>query len=149
MDDSDDFNPYGFVERTYDSDEESVTSIDDVDIFLDDWIQGSNRFDSFEFRYYTLDPTVPEEGYNDDSLFVETIMSGLRELRCVTAVRLLADIYDLNNEEDVKWSQNIRYEIDQFSTLEELHNLMLEHISNETAPIWHRLMVDEISSRLL
>jgi hypothetical protein len=138
---------FGFEEEEYDSDAESVMSLDEVNTSLDDWIPGSNVFDSFEFRNYSLKTTAVEERYENSSVFVNTVISELKNIRFATAVRLLADIHDLENEEDVRWSQNIRYEIDQFASSNELRDVMLEHVSSETAPVWHRLLTDETSDK--
>lgn len=140
-------DPYGFEERDYDSDEESVISNEEINTFMDDWNQGTNTFDSFEFKYYSLKNTATEERYNDDLVFVNTVVSELKNQRCVTSIRLLADIHDLDDEENIRWSQNIRYEIDQFANIDELRNIMLEHIINNTAPVWHRLLTDETSDK--
>jgi hypothetical protein len=85
--------------------------------------------------------------YEDDVLFIGTVIRACRGLRCVTAVRLLADIYDLDDGENVRWSQKMRFEIANFEDLNELKESMLEYMSQNTAPVWHRLSIDETSDK--
>lgn len=139
-------DPYGFEEECI-SDTESVASDEEIDISLDDWSQGINRLDSFEFRNYTLKNSVSEDIYNNNDKFANTVISGLSNLRCVSAVRLLADIHDLDNEENIRWAQKIRFEVNEFEDIGELKRVMLEHLNEQTAPVWHRLTIDETSDK--
>lgn len=122
---------------------------DDVSFLLDDWFTGVRHFDSFEFRYYNLRSAVPRNIYTNNIAFVDAIFTALNRNQNdnVTAVRLLADIHDLEDEENIRWNQNIRFEIDSFASYIELRQIMLEHLENDTAPVWHRLLTDETSDK--
>src|SRR4051794_33833028 len=99
---------FDFEEGEYDSDLESVASDEEEGFSLEDWQSGLTTFDSFEFRYYTLRESVGQY-QEDNELLVDTVLTAYRSHEGVTAIRLLADIYDLDNEENVRWSQNIRF----------------------------------------
>ena len=143
-----DIHEFGFDEGDYDSDLESVISDDgDESFVLEDWQTGVNTFDAFEFRYYTLKKDELTVKYEEVSVFVDTIFSGLRRFDNVTAVRLLADIHDLGNDEDIRWSQNIRFELSNFVSRFELRTALIEYLKTDTAPVWHRLLTDETSDR--
>jgi hypothetical protein len=147
MDSSDIFN-FDFEQVDDDSDLESIISEDEDDSFiLEDWQAGANSFDAFEFRYYSLRKDELLSKYEDDNVFVNTILSGLRRFNNVTSVRLLADIHDLDNEEDIRWNQNIRFELSNFVNVSELRLLLIEYLGNSTAPVWHRLLTDETSDK--
>jgi|GEM_PF-4095917 len=135
-----------FEDEDY-SDTESVFSDDDSFITFDDWKVFVNSFDKFEFRAYTLiDPELVAR-YQDNELFVNTILSGSKNMIDMTSIRLLADIYDNDEEDNIRWGQNIRFEVSNFENRSEMYNVMMEHISNNTAPVWHRLTTDETSDK--
>ena len=131
-----------------DSDVESIISDDGDDSFmLEDWRSGTNSFDAFEFKYYTLTDNLVEKYEKDNVAFVNTIFKALSRNDHVTAVRLLADIHDLDKNEDVRWSQNIRFELTNFVDRNELKVMLTEYIATNTAPVWHRLLTDEASDK--
>ncbi|PIA12566.1 hypothetical protein COEREDRAFT_90171 [Coemansia reversa NRRL 1564] len=143
-----DIHEFGFDEGDYDSDLESVISDGgDESFVLEDWQAGVNTFDAFEFRYYTLKRDELVARYEEVGVFVDTIFSGLRRFDNVTAVRLLADIHDLDNDEDIRWSQNIRFELSNFVNRTELRTALIEYLKTDTAPVWHRLLTDETSDK--
>ena len=134
-----------FEVEEYDSDLESVISNEEDNVVLDDWIASANSFSDFEIRQYTL-----RDDYRDEvspGSLVNAIYSAYRSMRCITAVRLLADIHDLDNEEDIRWSQKIRFEISNFESGSELREQILNYIVKNEAPIWHRLLTDETSDK--
>jgi hypothetical protein len=140
-------DPFDFKEREYDSDDESVYSDEDDDEIFDGWMCNVSSFDKFEFRHYTLKVGSLASRYQNNAAFASAILSGIKDNRFITAVRLLADIHDLDSEEDIRWSQNIRFELDNFADLAELREVLIEHLKNNTAPIWHRLLTDETSDK--
>ncbi|PIA12569.1 hypothetical protein COEREDRAFT_90169 [Coemansia reversa NRRL 1564] len=141
---------YNFDFRTVDndSDAESVASDDgnDDSFMLEDWRTGTNTFDTFEFRYYTLSEDLAEK-YENGAAFVNTIFKALSKYEYVTSIRLLADIQDLDNGEDTRWNQTIRFELTNFVNKLEMRRMVMEYLSTSTAPVWHRLLTDETSDR--
>lgn len=135
-----------FEDEDY-SDVESVFSDDDSFVTFDDWKTFVNSFDKFEFRVYTLNDPELVSRYQDNELFVNTILSGSRNMVDMTSIRLLADVYDNDEEDNIRWGQNIRFEISNFEDKREMYDVMMEHISNNTAPVWHRLTTDETSDK--
>lgn len=148
--DSDTDSDFDFpLEAHSESDNESVYSEEGNDgdmILLDDWHVASNQFDSFEIRSYTL-RSIASQQYENDILFVDSVMMARRLNENATAIRLLADIHDPDDEESTRWSQNIRFELMNFASINDLRSVILDHIQNQTAPIWHRLLSDEASDK--
>jgi hypothetical protein len=140
-------DPFDFKEREYDSDAESVCSDEDEEEIFNDWRCDISSFDKFEFRHYTLKDDGLASEYENNAAFASAILSGIGDNRYITAVRLLADIYDLDDEENIRWSQSIRFELENFMDLAELKEIIMEHLLNNTAPIWHRLTIDETSDK--
>jgi len=136
-----------FEEEEY-SDIESISSDDgDYVVTYEDWRVSVNSFDKFEHRSYELSNPKLISRYQDNELFVTTVLSGAKNITEITSIRLIADIYDDENEDNIRWGQNIRFETSTFENKDEIYNIMIEHISNNTAPVWHRLTNDETSSR--
>ena len=143
---SEDFD-INFEEVTgYDSDAESITSDIYEDHSLDDWIVNINKFSDFENIHYTLGSNDTDV-YENTNEFVNSIISANNNLRNITSLRLLADIHNPDDPSDIRYSQNIRFEIEDLKDSQELKRVLIDNINNETAPIWHRLETDETSDR--
>ena len=109
---SEDFD-INFEEVTgYDSDAESITSDIYEDHSLDDWIVNINKFSDFENIHYTLGSNDTDV-YENTNEFVNSIISANNNLRkSITSLRLLADIHNPDDPSDIRYSQNIRFEIE-------------------------------------
>jgi hypothetical protein len=141
--DSQDFD-FDFTERDYDSDLESNASDEEDMVVLDDWVDSVNSFSNFEYIQYTPKSNLLKISTNS---LVYAIFTAIQSHRCVTAVRLLADIHDLNSEENIRWSQTMRFEISNFESISEMKQQILDYIEKEEAPVWHRLITDESSDK--
>ena len=148
MDPKDIYN-FDFEPIEDDSDVESIISDEDENdtFMLADWQTGTNIFSSFEFRHYTLKKDELASKYENDIAFANTILAALNRLEHVTSIRLSADVYDLDSEEDIRWSQNIRFELSNFHSLNELKTMLVKYLKTDTAPVWHRFLTDESSDK--
>ena len=117
-----------FEDEDY-SDVESVFSDDDSFVTFDDWKTFVNSSDKFEFRVYTLNDPELVSRYQGNELFVNTILSGSRNMVDMTSIRLLADVYDNDEEDNIRWGQNIRFEI-RFEKEKKLNFLFTNTIKN-------------------
>ena len=130
------------------SDTESIISDEEeVEHHLEDWRRNDNRFTEFEVNQYTLGRESSREIYKNPVEFTNSIISAYNSLRFVTSIRLQADIHNPEDPSDTRYSQNIRFEMEDFTNTQELRETLTEHITNETAPIWHRINMDEPSDR--
>ena len=130
----------------HESDTESIISDIEEEYPLDDWREGSNKFNEFEILYYNLVSNILPDTYSKIS-FIESIATAYKNSRNITSLRLLADIYNPDDSNDTRYSQNIRFEVENFANTKELKEVLLNCLNNETAPIWNRLETDETSDR--
>ena len=128
------------------SDIESVMS-DNEDYPLENWSSITNKFSDFEISQYSIKDSSLLETYKNPQELIGSIMTAYNSLRDATSLRLLADIHNPDDPSDTRYSHNIRFEMENFSNINELRETILNCIENETAPIWHRLETDETSDR--
>ena len=129
------------------SDNESITSDNEYDYSLEGWRKVTNSFNDFETVHYTLEDESYTSTRGRTEEFIASIITANNSLRSVTSIRLLADIHNPDDPTDTRYSQNIRFETEEFADINELKRIITEYIKSNTAPIWHRLETDETSDR--
>ena len=129
-------------EAEYDSDEESVISIENEPV-IENWEHTGREFSDFSIHTYTLSLQEEEK---DDEFVIESIVEGVEIYeRNFTAIRLRADI--ILEDGTRQTEKTIRLE-NTSEMKENLREILQEMFENNTAPIWHRLEFDETSDKV-